>query len=127
MTTDNFCFYLQNRLILTSRTEGQRYSDTFPFSIACLNVISIKNFPVLTNHRRRKSQQLVLRNRLCKRPLPRLTENSFWWMSWQRSMSFVIIFVPTFTVFILDFSGVVTSPKTLKKNPVACTINVLQL
>ncbi len=28
MTTDNFCFYLQNRLIQTSG--GQRYSDTSP-------------------------------------------------------------------------------------------------
>jgi len=33
MTTDNFCFYLQNRLIQTIQTGGQRYSDTFPFSI----------------------------------------------------------------------------------------------
>jgi len=35
MTTDNFCFYLQNRLIQTSQTGGQWYSDTSPFSIAC--------------------------------------------------------------------------------------------
>jgi hypothetical protein len=27
MTTDNFCFYLQNRLIQTSQTGGQWYSD----------------------------------------------------------------------------------------------------
>ncbi len=33
MTTDNFCFYLQNRLIQTSETGGQQYSDTSPFSI----------------------------------------------------------------------------------------------
>jgi hypothetical protein len=33
MTTDNFCFYFQNRLIQTSQTGGQRYSDTSPFSI----------------------------------------------------------------------------------------------
>ena len=32
MTTDNFCFYFQNRLIQTSKTGGQRYSDTSPFS-----------------------------------------------------------------------------------------------
>ncbi len=37
MTTDNFCFYLQNRQILTGQTGGQQYSDTFPFSIPCLN------------------------------------------------------------------------------------------
>jgi hypothetical protein len=30
MTTDNFCFYLQNRLIQTSQTRGQWYSDTSP-------------------------------------------------------------------------------------------------
>ncbi len=35
MTTDNFCFYLQNRLIQTSQTGGQRYSDTSPFSVLC--------------------------------------------------------------------------------------------
>jgi hypothetical protein len=28
MTTDNFCFYLQNRLVQTSQTGGQQYSDT---------------------------------------------------------------------------------------------------
>jgi len=37
MTTDNFCFYLQNRLFQTSQTGGQQYSDTSPFSIPCLN------------------------------------------------------------------------------------------
>ncbi len=29
MTTEIFCFYLQNRLIQTSQTGGQFYSDTF--------------------------------------------------------------------------------------------------
>ncbi len=33
MTTDDFCFYLQNRLIPTGQTGGQLYSDTFPFSV----------------------------------------------------------------------------------------------
>jgi hypothetical protein len=37
MTTDNFCFYLQNRLIQTSQTGGQLYSDTSPFSIPWFN------------------------------------------------------------------------------------------
>jgi hypothetical protein len=36
MATDSFCFYLQNRLIQTSQTGGQQYSDTSPFSIPCL-------------------------------------------------------------------------------------------
>ncbi len=31
--TDNLCFYLQYRLIQTSQTGGQWYSDTSPFSI----------------------------------------------------------------------------------------------
>jgi len=39
MTTDNFCFYLQNRLIQTSQTGGQWYSDTSPL------VFPIKFFP----------------------------------------------------------------------------------
>ncbi len=38
MATDNFCFYLQNRLIQTSKTGGQRYSDTSPFSIPWFNI-----------------------------------------------------------------------------------------
>ncbi len=33
MTTDDFCFYLQSRLIQTSQTGGQWYCDTSPFSI----------------------------------------------------------------------------------------------
>jgi hypothetical protein len=33
MTTDNFCFYLQNRLIPTGQTGDQWYIDTSPFSI----------------------------------------------------------------------------------------------
>jgi hypothetical protein len=33
MTTDKFCFHLQNRLIQTSQTGGQWYRDTSPFSI----------------------------------------------------------------------------------------------
>jgi hypothetical protein len=33
MTTDNFCFYLQNSLIQTSQTGGQCDSDTSTFSI----------------------------------------------------------------------------------------------
>ncbi len=33
MTTDNFCFYLQNKLNQTSQAGGQWYNDTSPFSI----------------------------------------------------------------------------------------------
>ncbi len=38
MTTDNFCLYLQNRLIKTSQIGGQWYSDTSSFSIPCMSV-----------------------------------------------------------------------------------------
>jgi hypothetical protein len=33
MTTDNFCFTLQNRLIQTGQTGGQLYSDTSHISV----------------------------------------------------------------------------------------------
>ena len=39
MPTDNLCFYLQKSLI---QTGGQQYSDTSPFSIACL-CFSVQN------------------------------------------------------------------------------------
>ncbi len=41
MTTDNFCLYLQNRLIQTRQTGGQQYSDTFPFSIPWQNTFAL--------------------------------------------------------------------------------------
>ncbi len=36
MIADNFCFSLQNKVIQTSQTGGQQYSDTSPFSIPWL-------------------------------------------------------------------------------------------
>ncbi len=33
----NLCFYLQKRLIQTSQTGSQQYSDTSPFSSPCIN------------------------------------------------------------------------------------------
>ncbi len=43
MTSDNFCFYLQNRIIQTSQTGGQWYSDTSPFSNPWwIHIISMK-------------------------------------------------------------------------------------
>ncbi len=39
MATDNFCFYLQDRLIQTSQTGGQWYGDTSLFSIPCINLL----------------------------------------------------------------------------------------
>jgi hypothetical protein len=41
MTTENFCFYLQSRLIQTSKTGGQLYNDTSPFSIPCSRPLAI--------------------------------------------------------------------------------------
>jgi hypothetical protein len=37
MAIDNFCFYLQNRLIQTSQSGGQWYNDTSPFRILCIS------------------------------------------------------------------------------------------
>jgi hypothetical protein len=44
MATDNFYFYLQNRLIQTSQTGGQMYSDTSPFSIPWLKSSNVLFF-----------------------------------------------------------------------------------
>ncbi len=38
MTTDNFCFYLQNRLIQTSQTGGQQYNDTSPLVFPAFSI-----------------------------------------------------------------------------------------
>jgi hypothetical protein len=46
MTTENFCFYLQNRVIQTSQTGGQQYSDTSPFSIPCSDVCSFREVDI---------------------------------------------------------------------------------
>ncbi len=39
MTFNNCCFYFQNKLIQTSQTGGQQYSDTSPFSIPCKTIL----------------------------------------------------------------------------------------
>jgi hypothetical protein len=41
MTTDNFCFYLQNRLIQTGQTGGQQYSDTSPLSVPWCSYLNV--------------------------------------------------------------------------------------
>jgi hypothetical protein len=46
MTTDNFLFYFQNRLIQTSQTGGQWYSDTSPLVFPALG-LSTPNLLVL--------------------------------------------------------------------------------
>jgi len=52
--TKLFCFYLQNRLIQTSQTGGQWYSDTSPFSIPWYGWFVRKVMKVL--HRSRKNR-----------------------------------------------------------------------
>ena len=51
MTTENFYFYLQNRLIQTSQTGGQQYSDTSPISIpwTVANTLSHCYMELITN------------------------------------------------------------------------------
>jgi hypothetical protein len=44
MTTENFCFYLQNRLVQTSQTGGQQYRDTSPFTLVMLYILGITFF-----------------------------------------------------------------------------------
>ncbi len=58
IATDNFCFYLQNRLIQTSQTGGEQYSDTSPFSIPCQFYLIL--FPERP-HRRSGCEQRVSR------------------------------------------------------------------
>ncbi len=77
----NFCFYLQNRLLQTNQTGGQRYSDTSPFSIPWLEytrhlfgIISLKDLRFVFNltftfagktNLRRTWEELNIRSDLC--------------------------------------------------------------
>jgi hypothetical protein len=40
VTTDNSCFYLQNRQFQTGQTGGQWYSDTSPFCIPWMSILA---------------------------------------------------------------------------------------
>jgi hypothetical protein len=62
MTTANFCFYLQDRLIQTSQTGGQWYSDTSPFSIPWLKTPCF-SFPLMDAVKMPK--QAVIQFRKC--------------------------------------------------------------
>jgi hypothetical protein len=59
MTTEYFSFYLQNRLIQTSKTGGQWYSYTSPFSIPWLmgqrTLPSVKREPLEGNSEKGKN------------------------------------------------------------------------
>jgi hypothetical protein len=64
MATENFYFYLQNRLIQTSQTGGQWYSDTSHFSIFpgtghwsssyqafSIQEVNVRMYTLMINHR----------------------------------------------------------------------------
>ncbi len=57
MTTDNFCLYLQNRLIQTSQTGGQWYRDTCPFSIPWLSL-----FCLFVSHGEKSLMTIILKD-----------------------------------------------------------------
>jgi hypothetical protein len=46
MTTDNFCFYLENRLIQTSQTGGQWYRDISPLVFSGVVGLTVEWFAV---------------------------------------------------------------------------------
>jgi hypothetical protein len=61
MTTDNFGFYLQNRLRQTSQTGGQWYSDTSPFSIPwILSFVSNQHQRLVQLNPAQHTRQMVL-------------------------------------------------------------------
>jgi hypothetical protein len=70
-----FCFYLQNRLIQTSKTGGQRYSDTSPFSIPCIYILGFMwVLRYLLNLSRRWWYLIVEDHKILKKP-----DNSYIW------------------------------------------------
>jgi hypothetical protein len=71
MTTDNICFYLQNRLIQTSKTGGQQYSNTFPFSIPWLSSLAYA-FHINGTMHFKKCKQLLEHQHL-------LSLRDMWW------------------------------------------------
>jgi len=63
MTTDNFCFYLQNRLIQTGQTGGQLYSDTSPFRVPWEN-LSVNGAGFALVAQWKNHQLIILRSRV---------------------------------------------------------------
>jgi hypothetical protein len=59
MMTDNFCFYLQTRLIQTSQTGGQSYSDTCPFSIPWLRSCIVHIRALRGHHWKGKQDEIM--------------------------------------------------------------------
>ncbi len=73
MTTDNFCFYLRNRLIQTCQTGGQQYSDTSPFSIPWF-----QHFFLIFNIKVVFTLSLCHTNKCCR-------EQQLWFLPWPGS------------------------------------------
>ncbi len=72
MTTDHFCFYLQNRVIQTSQTGGQQYSDTSLFSTPWFNLLSLPDqdvFLLNSLYQVSVSSNFLLRQ-WCSSPVP---------------------------------------------------------
>jgi hypothetical protein len=62
MITDNFCFYLQNRLIQTSQTGGQQYSDTSPLVFPGHSYVlpfCVKNNKIANNSTTTKAGEII--------------------------------------------------------------------
>ncbi len=69
MTVDNFCFYLQNRLIQTGQTGGQWYNYASPFSIPWSQprlIVSLSKFKSGSSH---QSLRRLLKSRFHSRLL----------------------------------------------------------
>jgi hypothetical protein len=87
MTTNDFCFYLQNRLIQTSQTGGQLYSDTSPLSIPCCGLSRSARLPWLISF----AGWVLLQD---NNPLISVTFNKVLLLDRLRSLTFFIIFPP---------------------------------
>jgi hypothetical protein len=99
MVTDNFCFYLQNRLIQTSQTGCQPYSDNPPLVSLARPTSRVymslwvrshmrfgssdfaercdfnRNPPIFSYHHRWRQRQHVMFSRLCKHHFKGVCEN----------------------------------------------------
>ncbi len=76
MKTDNFCFYLQNRLIQANQTGGKLYSDTSPFSIPCRRVYSRRVYYRGQGCKFRKRKYALMERKKCFLDLNRFDQKS---------------------------------------------------
>jgi hypothetical protein len=73
VTSDNFSFYLQSRLIQTSQTGGQWYSDTSPFSVPWHDLTPIGGSQTCPPNIRLGWKWLILANTLAYYDKARIT------------------------------------------------------